>query len=136
MLKRELSEGARKYTVLVVEDEILLRYVVCEFLRMEGFVVVEATNADEALSYVRVHPEIDLVFTDVRMPGEIDGLNLVRQLSEAYSELRFIVASGDRLPGPDVKVPFFRKPYDLDRLLANIVEQLNIGSLPGAADGQ
>lgn len=134
MIQCDLSESADVYTVLVVEDEIILRFVACEFFRQAGFVVVEAISADEALSYVRAHPEIDLVFTDVRMPGKMDGLSLVQQLTGEFPDLRFVIASGDALPSPDLQVPFFRKPYDLDEVATSFYKQLNIASAKGAAN--
>lgn len=134
MIECDVSESADVYTIFVVEDEIMLRFVACEFFRQAGFVVVEANSANEALSYVRVHPEIDLVFTDVRMPGKLDGLNLVKELTGEFPDLRLVIASGDALPSPDLKVPFFRKPYDLDQVVASFYKQLNIASAKGAAN--
>ncbi len=134
MVERDLSESADVYTILVVEDEIILRFVACEFLRQAGFVVVEAASADEALPYVRAHPEIDLVFSDVRMPGKLDGLGLVHQLADEFPDLRFVVASGDAAPASESTIPFFRKPYDLDAVVASIYTLLNIASAKGAAN--
>jgi CheY-like chemotaxis protein len=135
MIKRKLSEQARVYTILVVEDEVMLRFVTSEFLREAGFVVVEAANADEALPYIRAHPEIDLVFSDVRMPGQLDGLKLVQQLSREYPQLPCMLASGHFLPEPDLQVPFFRKPYDLGKVVTEIAARLRTGSSqPGAND--
>jgi CheY-like chemotaxis protein len=134
MIERDLSEGANVHTILVVEDEIILRFVACEFLRQAGFIVVEAANADEALPYVRTHPEVDLIFSDVRMPGTMDGLNLVRQLSLEFPHLRFVLASGDAAPAKNSQVPFFRKPYDLDEVVVSITQLLSFRSPKNAAN--
>jgi two-component system, response regulator PdtaR len=135
MIERDVAESANVHTVLVVEDEIILRFVACEFLRDAGFVVVEAVSGDEALRYIRAHPDIDVVFSDVRMPGKLDGLALYRQLAVEFPDLRVVMASGDAVPGPDTKVPFFRKPYDLDEVVMTIRRQLDIvPAVKGAAN--
>jgi CheY-like chemotaxis protein len=96
--------------VLVVEDEALVRCVLSEHLRDAGFDVVEAGNAAEALDVVQDEP-VDVVVTDIRMPGRIDGLGLARTLRCSHPGLPVIVTSGypgTELPGCSV----IAKPYD------------------------
>ena len=66
----------RKARILVVEDEALVRVLIAEGLRLEGFSVIEADRADEALTYIKAGEQVDLVFSDIRMPGSLDGLQL------------------------------------------------------------
>ena len=65
-----------KKTVLVVEDEVLIRLYLSEEIRAAGFTVIEAASADEAFEVLKSRNDIDLVLTDIRMPGTMDGLQL------------------------------------------------------------
>src|SRR6201996_5224602 len=83
-------------TVVVVEDEALIRAVLSDMLQDKGFKVLEAANANEAIEiFEKTSVEIDLVFTDVRMPGSMDGFGLVRWVQSSRPTLPVIVASGD-----------------------------------------
>jgi CheY-like chemotaxis protein len=64
----------------VVEDEVLVRIKVADELRAQGYAVIEATNASEAISVLQSSMRIDLVLTDIRMPGDLDGLGLARMM--------------------------------------------------------
>jgi DNA-binding NtrC family response regulator len=85
---------ARPPCILVVEDEVLIRLDIADELRAQGFEVVEAASADEARELLKAIPEIDVVLTDVQMPGEMDGLALVRLVEEHWPEIKVIVMSG------------------------------------------
>jgi CheY-like chemotaxis protein len=74
------SMNASRATILVVEDEILVRAFIGDTLRDQGYTVIEAVNADEALAVIRSPLKLDLVLTDLRMPGSINGAGLVRAL--------------------------------------------------------
>lgn len=99
-------------TVLVVEDEPLLRLVVSEVLRMKDLVVVETANAEEAEAILASGLHVDLVFTDVRMPGAFDGLELARRLKARLPPLAVVVTSA-HLDATVLMadVPFLQKPY-------------------------
>ena len=84
--------------VLVVEDEFLIRMVVSDHLRESGFVVLEAFNGDEAIDILKSGVLIDLIFTDVRMPGEIDGLGLLAYSILHRPDLPVVVTSGHLEP--------------------------------------
>ena len=102
-------------TVLVVEDEVVLRMAVSAHLREAGFVVVEAVDAEEAVELVRANRAIQLVFSDIMMPGAMDGDQLAIWISERYPEIRILLASGVAQRGEQ---PFIAKPYsflDLQR---------------------
>lgn len=108
-------------TVLVVEDEILLRIMVADELREAGMRVIEAANADEAMDHFAAGSPIDFVFTDIELPGSIDGLELVRRLQLLFPGLRLLVTSG-RTTGHEASslAPFIAKPYDLVDVVARI----------------
>ncbi len=109
---RVTQQDSAPKTILVVEDEPLLRLVVSEVLRMRKMTVVETASAEEAESVLAAGVHVDLVFTDVRMPGRFDGMELTRRLRERAPHLPVVVTSGHLdgtavLPG----VVFLRKPY-------------------------
>jgi CheY-like chemotaxis protein len=112
--------------VLVVEDEVLLRLMIADELRSKGFSVVEAANADEALAVLRSSAPVDLVFTDIQMPGTINGLALASLVRTTQPELKIIVASGHSpaYPSRDIADAFFGKPYDVVRVVTRIKELL------------
>jgi two-component system, response regulator PdtaR len=101
-------------TILVVEDEPLVRMDIAEQLQDMGFKVLEAANADEAIEMLGGDTEIRIVFTDVDMPGSMDGLKLAAAVRDRWPPIRIIVTSGHRnvtmndLPADS---RFFAKPY-------------------------
>ncbi len=110
-----------KLVVLVVEDEALLRMAISDHLAGEGFEVVEAKDADSAIAMLVQHPEIRLVFTDIDMPGGMDGLKLAAAIRERWPPVKIIVTSGYRRVAVDelpVEAEFMRKPYSPDAVVA------------------
>jgi CheY-like chemotaxis protein len=112
--------------VLIVEDEPLLRSMAVEFLSEAGLVTFEADNAIEAIELLnRRAPEIAVLFTDVRMPGSMDGLELARVAHTSWPWIRVIVTSGafgkasDTLPQD---ADFLRKPWLPLDLLAHVLK--------------
>ena len=101
-------------SVLIVEDNGLIRMDAVDMAALEGFKVFEACNADEALALLEKHPEICLVFTDIEMPGSMDGLTLAHHVSLRWPPIKLIVASG-KVPRDKADLPegglFFCKPY-------------------------
>ena len=69
----EQTGPATRPVVLVVEDEILIRFLISEHLRDVGFTVIEASNADDAAAVIQSESPVDLVFSDINMPGGMDG---------------------------------------------------------------
>lgn len=117
-----------KPTVLIVEDEPLIRVDVAEHLRDGGFRVLEATNADEAIATLSIrYPdfEIDAVFTDVRMPGPRDGLALARWIRTNRPELPVLLGSG-HMSEADLARELLReeklvaKPYRFEEVLREL----------------
>ena len=101
-------------TVLVVEDEGLVRLDAAESLRAAGFEVLEAGDAAEALEIVLGGEDIDVLFTDINMPGEMDGLELARRVNDCRPAVRLVLTSGAIKPTP-AEIPdhgaFIPKPY-------------------------
>jgi CheY-like chemotaxis protein len=109
---------AERPTILLVEDEVLIRMMLAEELRERGFNVVEAQNADEALTLLQSRVQVGLVLTDVQLPGSMDGTGLARLLRATHPELKVAIASGNisGAPGEDIAHAFFRKPYAPDHI--------------------
>ncbi|MCK1390939.1 response regulator [Bradyrhizobium sp. 1] len=113
--------------VLVVEDEVLLRWTAAEALQEAGFDVVEAGSATEAISILEKRSDIRAVFTDIQMPGSIDGLKLAHLISFRWPPIRIIATSGQvKLRDDDLPQGgrYLRKPYpvaDLTDLLGEMM---------------
>lgn len=114
--------------VLVVEDEPLIRMVAADALADGGIMAWEAGDADEALEVLEQHPRIGLVFTDVNMPGEMDGLGLAHEVSGLRPDMKVIVTSGAATVA-DADLPndgmFLPKPYPATRLVGIVAEKLD-----------
>ncbi|CAN7433965.1 response regulator [Phenylobacterium sp. LjRoot225] len=112
-------------TVLVVEDELLIRICAACCLADAGFEVIEAADAEEAIAALEARADVVLVFTDVNMPGQIDGLDLAWEVSRRRPEVAVIVTSGKAIPRED-QIPsggrFLAKPYSPE-VLAKIFAQ-------------
>jgi CheY-like chemotaxis protein len=114
-------------TVLVVEDEVLVRFDTADMLREAGYLVLEAANADEARSLLKTFPEIALIFSDIQMPGSMDGAAFARFVRENYPEIQVILTSGAVAPPDeaDAAIPFFAKPYRPNDVVKRIDELLH-----------
>lgn len=123
---KPLSAPAAK-TILVVEDDVLIRLAMADDLMAAGFRVVQAANADEALKVLESKIAVDLVLTDIRMPGSLDGLALAARIRQQWSYLRIVVASGDLPPVPPVALAdaFLPKPCDSSTILGCINQLLS-----------
>ncbi len=105
---------------MVVEDEWLIRTVVVEVLADAGFEVIEAERGDVALETLEQDKSaVDILFTDIRMPGSIDGLQLARRVAALKPDMAIVVASGNYMPSKR-DLPsgclFMSKPYSLTEL--------------------
>ncbi|MDB5570666.1 MAG: response regulator receiver [Hyphomicrobiales bacterium] len=110
-------------TILVVEDDPLIRLFGADTLIDAGFEVIEAWNADEALSILQARSDINVLFTDVDMPGSLDGLELANIARRLLPQLHIIITSGRRRPAQR-QLPkdgrFLEKPYAPDELARDI----------------
>ena len=112
--------------VLVVEDEPYVRMASASMLQDAGFEVIEACNADEALRLLAANPRVGVVFTDVEMPGTIDGLGLARRIHHDWPGIGVVVTSGrygNTSPVSDADV-FMQKPYRSAVLITGIQESM------------
>lgn len=104
----------RKAVILIVEDSPLILMGAVDLVLAAGYEALEATNADEAIRLLEARADIDLVFTDVEMPGTMDGLKLAHYIRNRWPPVKLIVASG-RAIIEESQLPegsrFFRKPY-------------------------
>ena len=115
-------------SILVVEDEVLVRSVVAMYLRDCGFQVVEAGNADEAIRVLEAGLAVDIVFSDVNMPGSMDGFGLAAWLRLERPGLHLILTSGSPQKTADLGKhrPFLAKPYNhanLERLIRTMLAE-------------
>ncbi|MBV8685915.1 MAG: response regulator [Alphaproteobacteria bacterium] len=129
-----MSPAAASPAVLVVEDEPLIRSLAAESLADAGIPAIEAEDSEQALALLGRHPEIRLVFTDVNMPGEMDGLRLVQRVHEIRPEVELIVTSGRR-PIAERDIPddgtFLAKPYGLRQLVDTVRRKLGLAARHG-----
>jgi CheY-like chemotaxis protein len=103
-------------TVVVAEDEILIRLLAADVLTDAGFEVIEVGNAEEALTTLQSRPwEIHLLFTDIHMPGQMNGLELAHYVRRNWPHVALLIASGQDKPVP-AALPdgslFLTKPYN------------------------
>lgn len=117
-----------KPPVLVVEDEIFIRMVAVDTLEERGYTMLEAGDAIEALAVLERTPGIALIFTDINMPGDKDGLDLATEVAKRWPEIEIIVTSGARRLSDD-QLPddgdFLSKPYSAAALTQSVNEKLS-----------
>src|SRR6202051_3462168 len=122
-----MAAGYRAITpaVLIVEDEPLVRLCAVETVEAAGFEVIEAANADEAIRILENRGDIRVVFTDIHMPGSIDGLKLAHAVRNRWPPIKIIVTSGHGLVSEN-DLPeggrFFAKPYDSTQVCETLRE--------------
>ncbi|CAH1692312.1 Response regulatory domain-containing protein [Hyphomicrobiales bacterium] len=118
--------AAPSSVVLVVEDDPLQLLNATDIVTEAGFEVIEATNADEAIAILESRNDIRIIFTDVDMPGSMDGLKLAAAVRNRWPPIEIIITSGARLPS-DWEMPergvFFPKPYDA-RILQDRMKEM------------
>jgi CheY-like chemotaxis protein len=127
-------------TVLVVENEAIVRLELVDQFEGLGLIVLAAQDADEAILLLDSHPEIELLMTDIKMPGSMDGIRLAHHVRDRWPPVKIIVLSGmlntqlSQLPGESI---FLSKPYDPGALAEALSNMLNshvpptAGSHPG-----
>jgi CheY-like chemotaxis protein len=104
-------------TVLVVEDDVLVRNLVAAYLRECGFDVIEANGADEAIRVLQAEVQVDILFSDVQMPGSMDGFGLAQWVRRERPWLKVILTSGAARTAKEASDlcehgPFLAKPYN------------------------
>jgi two-component system, response regulator PdtaR len=123
----------RKPVVLVVEDEPIIRMGALDFVSAAGFEALEASSADEAIRILEARSDIRPVFTDVGMPGTMDGVKLAHYIAGRWPPVKLVVASGNvvveqsQLPAG---AKFFRKPYRHSVIVEALMEMLSTPNPP------
>jgi two-component sensor histidine kinase/CheY-like chemotaxis protein len=118
--------------VLVVEDEMILRMRAVDIVEDAGFCPVEAVNADEAISILESRSDISLLFTDIQMPGSMDGLKLAHAVHDRWPSIKIILVSGHVQPS-DAERPansrFFGKPLGVEHMITELQAMVGAGAL-------
>src|SRR5690606_90461 len=109
--------------ILLVEDEILIRMVMADDLRLAGFQVLEAINGEEALALFAASADIRLVVSDIRVPGSIDGVQLAVAIKQQCPAMPVVLVSSHLPVGREIVADrFVRKPYDQTAIIQIIHE--------------
>lgn len=118
--------------VLVVEDEMVLRMRAVDIVEDAGFVPIEAVSADEALKILESRDDISLLFTDIQMPGSMDGLKLAHAAHKRWPHIKIVLVSG-QIAVTDEDKPedsrFFPKPLEIQQMIAELQAMMGEGSL-------
>jgi CheY-like chemotaxis protein len=123
----------KRHVVLVVEDDFLIRMNAAEMIADAGFDVVEAASADEAIVILEDRLDITVVFTDIQMPGSMDGLKLAAAIRGRWPPIRIIATSGlvdvrqDEIPEGGRFLP---KPYSPEQIIRTLRELANPAAYP------
>jgi len=122
------SSFQEKQVVLVVEDEALVRLDACGALGVAGFDIIEAQHADEAVAVLRARPrEVHAMFTDVQMPGSMDGVELAHLSRRTWPWIALLITSGQTRPRWE-DLPqgsrFISKPYHTDHVVGHLREMI------------
>jgi DNA-binding NtrC family response regulator len=118
------AENAEPKAILIVEDEILIRLGLADDLILAGFRVLQASDADEALTILRTSESVDVLLTDVWMPGSMNGVQLAAVARSMRPRLKIAILSAHALAlAPEADV-LFGKPYVTDRLIDGIQKLL------------
>jgi CheY-like chemotaxis protein len=116
--------------VLVVEDEMLLRMRAVDMVEDAGFTSVEAVDADQAIAILESRSDIALLFTDIQMPGSMDGLRLAHAVRKRWPPIKIILVSG-QLKLADLELPadsrFFGKPLEAKVMIAQMRSMICAG---------
>jgi two-component sensor histidine kinase/CheY-like chemotaxis protein len=117
--------------VLIVEDEMMLRMRAVDIVEDAGFCPVQAVNADEAMSILESRSDISLLFTDIQMPGSMDGLKLAHAVHDRWPGIKIILVSGQVTPS-DAEKPadsrFFGKPLSVEKMIAELQAMVGAGA--------
>ncbi len=118
-------KGSKGFVVLIVEDEPLIMMNATDMVEDAGFEAITAVNADEAICALQSRDDIRVVFTDIDMPGSMDGLKLMRAVRRRWPPVQFIAASG-HMKVNQSEVPaggfFFIKPYRASQIVGALGE--------------
>jgi CheY-like chemotaxis protein len=117
--------GVNPRIVLVVDDEVFARLFAVQIFLDEGFTVLEAGDAAEGLDMLEANDDVGLLFTDISMPGAMDGLELIARVRSERPGIAFVATSGLVVPSDDLlptRTRFLPKPYTAHALMTTIRE--------------
>ena len=117
------STSTIRNVVVIVEDDALLRLHAVDLIEEAGFIALEAENADEAVAILEQRSDIVLLFTDINMPGSMDGLKLAHAVRDRWPPIKIIVVSGQvELTQNDLPAGsrFFGKPFETDKMISEL----------------
>jgi two-component sensor histidine kinase len=126
------SDSPELPRVLIVEDEMLLRMRAVDIVEDAGFSPVQAVNADQALSILESRSDISLLFTDIQMPGSMDGLKLAHAVHDRWPGMKIILVSGQVNPSDEQRPAdsrFFCKPLSDGKMIAELQAMVGAGAL-------
>src|ERR1700710_1657042 len=126
------TESVPLPNVLIVEDEMILRMRAVDIVEDAGFNPVEAVNADEALAILESRSDISLLFTDIQMPGSMDGLKLAHAVHDRWPAIKIILVSGQVQPSDSERPAdsrFFGKPLSVQKMIAELQAMMGAGAL-------
>ena len=120
-----MISAAKRAVILIVEDDMLIRMDAAQMIAAGEFDVIEAANADEAIAILETRLDITVVFTDIQMPGSMDGLKLAAAVRDRWPPIKIIATSGHARIGRD-DLPdgglFLPKPYSAAEILKTLRE--------------
>lgn len=121
---------SKRPVVLIVEDELLLRMDAADMIRAAGFEVIEAADADQAIEILEARRDVTVVFTDIQMPGSMDGLKLARAVRGRWPPIKIVATSG-HIGVHETDLPeggrFLAKPYS-SREITGVLRELTAAS--------
>ena len=127
-----MTDPASTPIVLVVEDEMVLRMRAVDIVEDAGFVPLEAVSADEAMTILESRDDISLLFTDIQMPGSMDGLKLAHAVHKRWPHIKIVLVSG-QIAVTDEDKPddsrFFPKPLEIQQMVHELQEMVGTGAL-------
>jgi CheY-like chemotaxis protein len=109
--------------VLIVEDDALVRMLAVDIVEEAGYVALEASDADEAVAILEARSDIVVLFTDINMPGSMDGLKLAHAVRNRWPPIKIVMVSGKvRVTASDLPsdTRFFAKPYAASKMVSEL----------------
>lgn len=127
-----MTPSAPPSVVLVVEDELMLRMRAVDIVEDAGFIPIEAVNADEAIKILESRDDISVLFTDIQMPGSMDGLRLAHVAHTRWPHIKIILVSGQIAVTESDKPEdsrFFAKPLEIEKMILELKDMVGSGAL-------
>ena len=115
-----VADNSFNLPVLVVDDDVLVRSMIADVLRDAELLVIECGDADEALEVLQSGTVVALLFSDIRMPGSIDGVGLAKAVKTEYPDLKIVLTSSEQPPEDAFCDAFFAKPWDFGHVIRGV----------------